>query len=94
MPTRLPEASISAPPELPGLIAGVLRGSPAEKAGVKPGDVLLAVEGKPVKDPAGMLNLVAALPPGKQAKLEIRRRQAEMELTVEVGRRPAVQRLR
>ncbi len=76
------------------LIAGVLHGSPAERAGVKPGDILMAVQGKPVKDPAAMLNLVAALPPGKPATLQIRRRQADMQLTVEVGRRPAVQRLR
>ena len=33
------------------LIAGVLRGGPADKAGVKPGDVLVEVQGKPVADP-------------------------------------------
>jgi len=74
------------------LIAGVLRGSPAERAGIKPGDILMGVQGKPVKDPGAMLNLVAALPPGKPAKLLIRRQQAEMELTVNVGRRPAAPR--
>src|SRR6185503_19569911 len=46
------------------LIAGVLRGGPADKAGVKPGDVLVEIEGKPVADPTTMLNLIAALPPG------------------------------
>src|SRR5213083_2069173 len=39
------------------LIEGVLRGGPAERAGLKPGDVLVAIEGKPVKDPNAMLNL-------------------------------------
>jgi len=76
------------------LIAGVLRGSPAERAGVKPGDVLTGVQGKPVKDPGAMLNLVAALQPGKPATLQIRRQQKQLELTVEVGRRPAPQRIR
>ena len=76
------------------LIAGVIRGSPAEHGGVKPGDVLLLVEGKPVRDPAGMLNLVAALPPGKQATLRIRREQKELDLPVEVGRRPSQQKRR
>src|SRR5436309_12097714 len=38
------------------LIAGVLRGGPADKAGIRPGDVLLEVQGKPVADPAAMLN--------------------------------------
>jgi serine protease DegQ len=33
------------------LIAGVLRGSPADAGGIKPGDILLAVDGRPVKDP-------------------------------------------
>ena len=34
------------------LIAGVMRGSPADKAGIQPGDVLLAIDGKKVKDAA------------------------------------------
>jgi serine protease DegQ len=72
------------------LIAGVLKGSPAERAGVKPGDILMGVDGKPVKDPAGMLNLVTSLTPGKAAKLKIRRQQKDMELSVDVGRRPVV----
>ena len=42
------------------LIAGVVRGSPADSAGVRPGDVLLSVNGKPVKDPQVMLDLIAA----------------------------------
>src|SRR3954463_3300612 len=55
------------------LIAGVLRGGPADKAGVKPGDVLGEMGGKPVSDPAAMLNLVAALPPGAGAKVKLKR---------------------
>ncbi len=76
------------------LIAGVLRGSPADRAGVKPGDILMGVDGKRVKDPGAMLNLVTALKPGAPAKLLIRRQQKDMELTVDVGRRPAAQRRR
>ncbi len=74
------------------LIAGVLRGGPAERAGVKAGDVLLEVNGKPVKDQVGMLNLVAALPPGNAATLKLRRQQKEMNLPVEVGKRPSAPR--
>ncbi len=48
---------------LPGtdgaIIAGVMRGSPADKAGIVPGDVLLAVAGKPVKDAQTMLDIIA-----------------------------------
>ena len=73
------------------LIAGVLRGGPADKAGVKPGDVLVEVQGKPVADPAGMLNLIAALPPGQPAKLKLRRQGQDVDATITVGRRPKPQ---
>jgi Do/DeqQ family serine protease len=73
------------------LIAGVLRGGPSDKAGVKPGDVLTAVNDAPVADPRGMLNLVAALQPGSSARLKLRRQSQALELTVTVGRRPKPQ---
>jgi serine protease DegQ len=73
------------------LIAGVLRGGPADKAGVKPGDVLIEVQGKPVADPAGMLNLIAALAPGQSAKVKLKRQGQDVDATVTVGRRPKPQ---
>ena len=73
------------------LIAGVLRGGPADKAGVKPGDVLTAIDGAPVSDPQNMLNLVAALQPGSGAKLALRRQAQTLEASVTVGRRPKPQ---
>ncbi len=70
------------------IIAGVLRGGPADKAGIKPGDVLTEVRGKPVSDPSSMLNLVAALEPGTSAKMKLKRQNKELEVNVTVGRRP------
>ncbi|MEO8156938.1 MAG: Do family serine endopeptidase [Betaproteobacteria bacterium] len=70
------------------LIAGVLRGGPADKAGIKPGDILVAVESGAVLDSTSMLNLVAALEPGKQATLKILRNRSEMSIKVNVGKRP------
>jgi len=70
------------------LIAGVLRGGPADKAGIKPGDILVAVEGKPVTDSSSMLNLIAALSPGRAASLTIVRNQTEKKVEVNVGKRP------
>src|SRR5256885_3960754 len=55
------------------LVGGVLRGGPADKAGVKPGDVVIEIQGKPVADSVGLLNLVAALAPGQSAKLKLKR---------------------
>jgi len=76
---------------LGAIIAGVLRNGPADKAGVKPGDVLVEVNGKPVADPQGMLNLIAALEPGSTARLKLKRREKDVELNVTVGRRPKPQ---
>jgi serine protease DegQ len=70
------------------LITQIERGSPADKAGVKLGDVLVAVNDKPVGDTTTMLNLVAALRPGEQASVRVARNQEETELTVTIGRRP------
>jgi serine protease DegQ len=70
------------------LIAGVLRGGPADHAGVKPGDILVAVESNEVIDSTSMLNLVAALEPGKQATLKILRNRSEMLIKISVGKRP------
>jgi len=81
--------------KLPGaggvLITQVERGAPADKAGVKLGDVLLAVNGRPVADTTAMLNSIAALQPGEDAKLRVSRNLAENELTVTIGRRPRPQ---
>jgi len=73
------------------LIAGVLHGGPADKAGIKPGDVLLEVQGKPVADPAAMLNLIAALAPGSAATMKVKRQGQDVDASVTVGRRPKPQ---
>jgi len=73
------------------IIAGVLRGGPADRAGVKPGDLLTAINDLPVSDPQAMLNLVAALAPGSSAKMQVQRQSQTLELTVSVGRRPKPQ---
>jgi serine protease DegQ len=70
------------------LIAGIVRGGPAERAGVKAGDVLLEVDGKPVPDSSTMLNVAAAIEPGKPALLKLVRSGAEVSLKVTVGKRP------
>jgi serine protease DegQ len=73
------------------IIAGVLRDGPADKAGIKPGDVLTEVGGKPVTDPSSMLNLVAALEPGKNIRMKLKRQNKNLEVSVPVGRRPKPQ---
>jgi serine protease DegQ len=70
------------------LIAGVLKGGPADAGGVHPGDILLAVNGKTVSNSATLLNLIAALNPGVEAQLTVARKQQSLALKIQVGRRP------
>ena len=73
------------------LIAGVLRDSPAERAGLKPGDILLEIDGREVMDSSSMLNLISSLKPEKRAILKITRDQKEMDIPVIIGKRPKPQ---
>ncbi len=70
------------------LIAGVMRGSPADKAGIKPGDVLIQVGGKKVKDAQTMLDLIAALQPGSAARFTVKREGRDVALDITIGKRP------
>ena len=74
------------------LITQVVRGSPADKAGVKLGDIFTAINEKPVADSATMLNLIAGLKPGDHAKVKVLREQSSADLEVTVGRRPKLSR--
>lgn len=70
------------------IIAGVVRNGPADKGGMKPGDILLSVEGKAVNDTNDMLNLIAQLPPGEKATMRVLRKSRETDLAITVGKRP------
>ena len=70
------------------LIAGVMRGSPADKAGVRPGDVLLSIGEDTVENAETMLQLIAELKPGNPARLGLRRSGKEFEVTAVIGKRP------
>ena len=73
------------------IINGVLSGGPADKAGAKPGDVLVSIDGKPIVDPQSVLNVVTGIPPGSSTKLKLKRKGEDMELVVIIGRRPKPQ---
>ena len=81
--------SLSLPGNTEGvMLSGVLEGGPAARGDVKPGDVLIAVNGKPTKDVRSLLNQIAQISPGNDAKLTILRKGKEIELTVQTGKRP------
>ncbi|MBS1227962.1 MAG: 2-alkenal reductase [Proteobacteria bacterium] len=80
--------SFGLPEPIGALIAGVQRGSPADAGGIKPGDILVAIDGKPVKDPQAMLELIARQKPGESVPFKLRRQKTLVETTIRIGKRP------
>jgi serine protease DegQ len=70
------------------IIAGVVRNGPADRAGIRPGDILLAVQGKSVADTNEMLTLIAQLVPGGKARMTVMRKNRQSTVDVIVGKRP------
>ena len=70
------------------IIAGVVQGGPADKAGVQPGDILTKVNDASIRDTTELLNVIAQIKPGTQAKLNVTRKKKAMDLTVTIGKRP------
>jgi serine protease DegQ len=66
----------------------VVQGGPADKAGVKPGDVLVSVDNQSISDTTALLNAIAQLKPGAEVKMKVIRRGKPAELTVTIGKRP------
>lgn len=71
------------------LVADVMEGEPADKAGMKTGDVILTVNGKDVADASELLRAIAAIKPGEQAELEVWRKGKVSTLTLTLGQRDA-----
>jgi serine protease Do len=69
------------------VVATVEKGSPAERAGVKVHDVILAINGKKIKSYDAFRNEVALLAPGSKARLDLSRDGKPVELTVKLGER-------
>jgi len=84
--------SFKLPKNQGAIIAGVMKGGPADKGGMKPGDVLMEIEGKPVTDSSDMLNVIAQLAPGSAAKMKILREGKPQDIAVAIGKRPKPQR--
>lgn len=67
------------------VVADVTKGSPADQAGIKRGDVIIEFNGKPLMTGSELPRLVAATKPGTKVKLKIVRDKKEREVSVEVG---------
>ncbi len=76
------------------LVSSVNRGSPADKGGMKSGDVIVSINGQPIQDSVTAMAAIAALKPGGIAKFGVIRNQKDTLVNVEVGKRPHLQRNR
>lgn len=71
------------------LITGVLQDGAANKAGIRPGDVVLRVNETAIANPTQLMAAVAALKPGSQARIQVQRGPKALDLATEVAQRPA-----
>ena len=67
------------------LVSSVEKGGPAEHAGIESGDVILKLNGTPLKDSGELPVQIAAVTPGTSVNLEIWRNHATREVTVKLG---------
>ncbi|HWR73464.1 MAG TPA: PDZ domain-containing protein, partial [Nitrospirota bacterium] len=75
--------------ELKGaLVSGVMKKSPAEKAGIKQGDVILMYNGKDVDDTGHLRNMVSQTPIGTKVRIKLLRQKKEIEVEAEVAELP------
>jgi serine protease Do len=81
-------AAPGAPLEGGALVREVRPDEPAARGGVKPGDVVVEVDGKPVREPRDLQQIVAALPPGRTVPVAVRRDGKRETLTVQIGEAP------
>jgi serine protease Do len=67
------------------IVSGVESGGPADSAGIKQGDVITAINGKPVEDSNSLRNQVASTQPGTEVTLTVRRDSSEQPIRVKLG---------
>jgi len=70
------------------LVSGVMKKSPAEKAGIRQGDVILQYNGKVVEDTGHLRNMVSQTPLGTAVKVRILRQKKELEMEVSIAELP------
>jgi serine protease Do len=70
------------------LVSDVVPGGGADKAGIKNGDVITELEGKPIEDMAGFRNTIANMNPGTQVRVKIVRNGTPQEITITLAERP------
>jgi serine protease Do len=70
------------------LVSRVMKGSPADRAGIKQGDVILQFNGKDVEDTGHLRNMVSQAPIDSKVKIRLLRQKKELEVEVVVSELP------
>jgi serine protease DegQ len=70
------------------IVAGVVPGSPAFQAGIKPGDVCTALNGKTILNSRELVDNIAVLRPNTKVTLKLIRQSADLSIDIIVGKRP------
>lgn len=70
------------------LVASVEKGSPADKAGIEVGDVILKYDGKSVAQSSDLPRMVGATKPGSRASVQVWRKGSTRDISVTVGEMP------
>jgi serine protease Do len=73
------------------VVEGVVEGAPADKAGVKKGDIIVAVNDQPIVTPPELTRRIVGMPPGTRVELSLVRQGKPLRVPVELGRRPEQQ---
>ena len=67
------------------LVRGVEQGSPAEKAGIEPGDIILKFDGKPIEKSSDLPRMVGNTKPGTRSTIQVWRRGNLKDMPISVG---------
>ncbi|MEO7558614.1 MAG: Do family serine endopeptidase [Gammaproteobacteria bacterium] len=72
------------------IISGVLPNGPADQAGLRRGDIVTQINGKPVDNPLALMNTVAQVVPGTAVELQVLRNGKNISLKAQVSERPSL----
>ena len=71
-------------------LVSLLRGGPADRAGLRSGDIVIAINDKEIADTSGLVTETAAFSPGARVQFKVLRGGKPLLIIVELGQRPAV----
>lgn len=84
------QKSLNLPKDSSGtLVARVVDGGPADKAGIEPGDVITAVNKKPVRNESEAINAIGLMSPGSSVNLTVVRNGKPREIVAKIGEYPS-----